>query len=171
MNSCSRGVGPFRCVAKLLQALRRSSITRGRYRSLLLKVMTPYTPAEKIESFEWMNSTRETNGTFDSCNSCSRLVASRLHKLHESKFPFFHVLNLSVRNFRIFLLMYTGLMTAPLAGETAHSSSPYRQTEISMKRPRNPRALQGYRRAALRKYHEFQCRSDNLYFLSWLVRT
>ena len=25
---------------------------------------------------------------FDSCNSCKRLVPSRLHELHESKFPF-----------------------------------------------------------------------------------
>ena len=31
---------------------------------------------------------RETNGNFDSCNSCKRLVSSRLHELHESKFPF-----------------------------------------------------------------------------------
>ena len=31
---------------------------------------------------------RETNGNFDSCNSCKRLVPSRLHELHESKFPF-----------------------------------------------------------------------------------
>ena len=31
---------------------------------------------------------RETNRNFDSCNSCKRLVPSRLHELHESKFPF-----------------------------------------------------------------------------------
>ena len=31
---------------------------------------------------------RETNGNFDSCSSCKRLVPSRLHELHESKFPF-----------------------------------------------------------------------------------
>ena len=31
---------------------------------------------------------RETNGNFDSCNSCRRLATSRLHELHESKFPF-----------------------------------------------------------------------------------
>ena len=35
-----------------------------------------------------MNSIRETNGNFDSCNSCKRLVPSRLQELHESKFPF-----------------------------------------------------------------------------------
>ena len=31
---------------------------------------------------------RVTNGNFDSCNSCKRLVPSRLHELYESKFPF-----------------------------------------------------------------------------------
>ena len=31
---------------------------------------------------------RETNGNFDSCNSCKRLGTSRLHESHESKFPF-----------------------------------------------------------------------------------
>ena len=50
--------------------------------------MTPYTWAEKFESFEGINSIRETNGNFDPCNSCNRLVPSRLHELHESKFPF-----------------------------------------------------------------------------------
>ena len=51
-------------------------------------VMSPYTWAEKFESFERINSIRETNGNSDSCNSCKRLVPSRLHELHESKFPF-----------------------------------------------------------------------------------
>ena len=50
--------------------------------------VTLYTWAEKFESFERINSIRETNGNFDSCNSCKRLVPSRLHELHESKFPF-----------------------------------------------------------------------------------
>ena len=44
--------------------------------------------SRKFESFERINSIRETNGNFDSCNSCKRLVPSRLHELHESKFPF-----------------------------------------------------------------------------------
>ena len=52
------------------------------------RTVTPYTWAEKFESFERINSIRETNGNFDSCNSCKRLVPSRLHELHESKFPF-----------------------------------------------------------------------------------
>ena len=50
--------------------------------------LTPYTWAEKFESFERINSIRETKGNFDSCNSCKRLGTSRLHELHESKFPF-----------------------------------------------------------------------------------
>ena len=41
-----------------------------------------------MESFERINSIRETNENFDSCNSCKRLGTSRLHELHESKFPF-----------------------------------------------------------------------------------
>ena len=43
--------------------------------------------SRKFESFERINSIRETNGNFDSCNSCKRLP-SRLHELHEAKFPF-----------------------------------------------------------------------------------
>ena len=49
---------------------------------------TPDTWAEKFESFERINSIRATNENFDSCNLCTRLVLSRLHKLHESKFSF-----------------------------------------------------------------------------------
>ena len=44
---------------------------------------------KKIESFQRINSISETNGNFDSCNSCKRLVLTRLHELHESKLPFF----------------------------------------------------------------------------------
>ena len=33
--------------------------------------------SRKIRSFELINSIRETNGNFDSCNSCERLVPSR----------------------------------------------------------------------------------------------
>ena len=54
----------------------------------VIQSRTPYTWAEKFESFERINSIRETNGNFDSCNSCKRLGTSRLHELHESKFPF-----------------------------------------------------------------------------------
>ena len=52
------------------------------------RAVTPYTWAEKFESFERINSIRETNGNFGSCNSCKRLGTSRLHELHEPKFPF-----------------------------------------------------------------------------------
>ena len=40
------------------------------------------------ESFQRINSIREANGSFDSCNSCKRLVPSRLHELYESKLLF-----------------------------------------------------------------------------------
>ena len=53
-----------------------------------LQIETPDTWAEKFESFERINSIRETNGNFGSCNSCKRLGTSRLHELHEPKFPF-----------------------------------------------------------------------------------
>ena len=53
-----------------------------------MPTLTPYTWADKLESFERINSIRETNGNFDSCDSCKRLGTSRLHELHESKFPF-----------------------------------------------------------------------------------
>ena len=44
--------------------------------------------SRKFESFERTNSIREANGSFDSCNTCKRLVHSRLHELHEFKLPF-----------------------------------------------------------------------------------
>ena len=50
--------------------------------------LTPDTWAEKFEIFQRINSVCETNGSFDSCNSCKRLVPSRLHELHDSKLPF-----------------------------------------------------------------------------------
>ena len=55
---------------------------------MIAESLTRYTGAEKFESFERINSIRETNGNFDSCSSCKRLVPSRLHELHESTFPF-----------------------------------------------------------------------------------
>ena len=65
----------------------RSSVADERI-CLYISSRTPDTWAEKFESFERINSIRETNGNFDSCNSCKRLGTSRLHELHESKFPF-----------------------------------------------------------------------------------
>ena len=47
--------------------------------------MTPDTRAEKFESLERINSVREIDRDFDSCNSRKRLETSRLHELHESK--------------------------------------------------------------------------------------
>ena len=51
---------------------------------------------------------RETNGNFDSCNSCKRLVPSRLQELHESKFPFVSRMEFIRSKLPSFLLMYPG---------------------------------------------------------------
>ena len=67
--------------------------------------------SRKFESFERINSIRLTNGNFYSCNSCKWLGTTRLHELHESNFRFLNVSNLSVRNFRISLMMYPGSLT------------------------------------------------------------
>ena len=72
---------------------------------------TPDTWAEKFESFERINSIRETNGKFDSCNSCKRLGTSRLHELHESKFPFVSRIEFIRSKLSNFLLMYSGSLS------------------------------------------------------------
>ena len=79
------------CCASLLTAAERRVAQLARQGQVPLTdapLCDTYTCAEKFESFERINSIRETNGNFDSCNSCKRLVPSRLHELHESKFPF-----------------------------------------------------------------------------------
>ena len=67
--------------------------------------------SRKIESFERINLIRETNGNFDSSNSCKRLGTSCLHELHESKFLLVTRIEFIVRNFGIFLLMYPGSLS------------------------------------------------------------
>ena len=102
------------------------------WRHLTGHTMNPYTWVEKFESFERINSIRETNGNFDSCNSCKRLVPSRLHELHESKFPFVSRIEFIRSKLSIFLLMYTGSMTAPESGHT---------TTFLKRQPSDARAL------------------------------
>ena len=71
--------------------------------------LTPDAWAEKFESFERINSILVTNGNFDSCNSCKRLVLPAVYMSCMSQnFRLLHVSNLSVRNFLIFLIMYPG---------------------------------------------------------------
>ena len=53
----------------------------------LLSLSDPVYMSRKIQIFERINSIRETNGNFDSCNSCKLLGTSSLHELHESKSP------------------------------------------------------------------------------------
>ena len=64
--------------------------------------------AEKLDSLDRMKSIRETNGSFDSCNSCKRLGTALLFGEIKEK-NLFHVSNISsVLNFRFFLLPYLG---------------------------------------------------------------
>ena len=65
----------------------------------------------KIESFERINSIRETNGNIDSCNSCKRLGTIRLHELHESKFLFVSRIEFIRSKLSNFLLMYPRTFT------------------------------------------------------------
>ena len=55
---------------------------------------------------------RESNGSFDSCNSCSRL-----HELDESKLPFVSRIEFIRSKFRFFLLMYPGSVTESESGD------------------------------------------------------
>ena len=54
------------------------------------------------KSFGQINSIHVINGNFDSCNSCKRLGTSRLHDLHESKFPFITRIEFISTKFSIF---------------------------------------------------------------------
>ena len=63
-------------------------MSRNIYAAQPNRLNDPGYMSRKIRKFRRINSIRETNGNFDSCNSCKRLVPSRLHELHESKFPF-----------------------------------------------------------------------------------
>ena len=58
--------------------------------------------------FERINSMRETNRNFDSCNS---RIPSRLHELHESKLLFVSRIKFIRSKFSIVLLMYPGSET------------------------------------------------------------
>ena len=72
--------------------------------------MAPWIHEPKnFESFERINSIRETNGNFDSCNSCKWLVLSSLHELRESKFPFAPRIGLIRSNFFLFFAHVSGV--------------------------------------------------------------
>ena len=59
-----------------------------------------------MESLERINSIRETDGSFGSCNSSKWLGSSRLHELHVSKFPFVPRIEFIRSKLSISLLMY-----------------------------------------------------------------
>ena len=78
------------CAATATQGIQLPAAgARARWPSVIRRRQWPRIHEQKkFESFERINSIRETNGNFDSCNSCKRLGTSRLHELHDSKFPF-----------------------------------------------------------------------------------
>ena len=134
---------PVKCVQSYISPLPRTSLT-------------PYTWAEKFESFERINSIRETNGNFDSCNSCKRLVPSSLHELHESKFLFvsrfeFIRLKLSIFSAHVYLVAIPNVSVrrhndpdwGPAAGsaglESKESSSEDRRAGLTRARTRSTR--------------------------------
>ena len=100
----------------------------GRPPPIVGTLSTPDTWAEKLESLERINSIRETNGNFDSCNSCKRLDEKQTeiltHVTHANgwepavymsymsqNFRLFLLSNLSDLNFLIVLLMYPGSLS------------------------------------------------------------
>ena len=95
--------------------------------------------SRKFESFERINSIRETNGNFDSCNSCKRLGTSRLHELHESKFPLvsrIEFIRSKLSNFSAHVsgVIVTLLITSPAAsslGSPAAAGSDRRRQRVS----------------------------------------
>ena len=133
--------------------------------------VNPYTWAEKFESFEQKNSIRETNVNFDSCNSCKWLVPM---SCMSQNFCLFHLSNLSVRNFRIFLLMYTGSVTRPPLRDALpklpHSACFSRHFQLSRPFPAYPSPpypLSGpvaggrRRRSAWNPIRDASCRAHN----------
>ena len=89
----------------------RGAHTNRRRRRLL--PWNPDTWAEKFNSFERINSLRETNENFNWRNTCKRLGTSRLHELRQSKFSFVHVPNLSVLTFEFFCWCIRGHVVTP----------------------------------------------------------
>ena len=84
--------------------------------------LAPDTWAEHFESFERINSIRETNRSFDYAAHVNGWEpASRLHDLHELRA--FLASKLSVQSFRIFMLMYPGSLTLVL-GSAVHGAIP-----------------------------------------------
>ena len=67
-----------------------------------------YMSRKQLQSLKTDNSIRETNGSFDSCDSCKRLRTSLYMSCMSQNFRLLLVSNLSVQNFRICLLIYPG---------------------------------------------------------------
>ena len=67
-----------------------------------VRIYDPVYMSRKIRKFRTDKFDSETNGNFDSCNSCKRLGTSRLHELHEFIFELSFELSLSFAWVRIY---------------------------------------------------------------------
>ena len=105
-----RAIGAHR--SRLACSLLACSIVQLACQSWTILLSDPGYMSRKIQKFQTDKLDSETNGSFDSCNSCKRL-GSRLHELHGLKFRFVTLSNLSVRNSRIFLLVYPWSVRLP----------------------------------------------------------
>ena len=98
------------CEYRLSAALKRTNPTAA-CREEWRMTRTSDTWAEKIESFERINSIRVTNENFYSSNSCKRLVPSRLHEWLEQKFPFVKRIEFIRSKLSIFSAHVSGVRT------------------------------------------------------------
>ena len=94
---------------------------------------------------------RETNGNFDSCNSCKRLGTSRLHELHESKFPFvsrIEFIRSKLSNFSAHVsgvtVSVTAHCSATVATVTSGPREPLARTRVEVGHPLVSCALDPY---------------------------
>ena len=89
---------PATCVSRGHRAAQGSG-TAGLTEPCVARRCDPAYMSRKIRKFRIDEFDSVANGNFDSCNSWKLLGTSRFHVLHESKFPFVTLSNLSVRNF------------------------------------------------------------------------
>ena len=64
---------------------------------------------------------RETNGNFDSCNSCQRLGTRPLHEMHESKFRFVSRIEFICSKLSNFSAHVSGISNAQPCGSSAET--------------------------------------------------
>ena len=86
---------------------------------LSCRLTDPGYMSRKFESFERINSIRETNGNVDYATHVSSWYPAVYVSCMRQNYRLFHILNLSVRNFPIFLLMSPGSLRRT-AGRAGH---------------------------------------------------